>query len=49
MQKLGILHRQDTKALTLLIGIWAFKGDFSIRQWFARIQNEHSMLIQTCD
>ena len=49
MQKLCILHRQDTKALTLLIGILAFKGDFSIRQWFVRIPNAHSMLIQTCD
>ena len=49
MQKLCILYRQDTKALTLLIGILAFKGDFSIRQWFVRIPNVHSMLIQTCD
>ena len=49
MQKLCILHRQDTKALTLLIGILAFKGDFSIRQWFVRIPNAHSMLIRTCD
>ena len=49
MQKLCILHGQHTKALTLLIGILAFKGDFSIRQQFVRIPNAHSMLIRTCD